>query len=73
MSFVQKKRYKWSFQFGDEPEFIHIVETGFVDRYYVMYEDAYEFCNQMQVESYSKQGIKDKFGIDIDVERIRVI
>jgi len=56
----------WHFQLADEPEIIHIVETGFHDCYYVTFEDGYELCNGMQVESYSKQGILEQFGIDLD-------
>jgi hypothetical protein len=30
------------FQFGDFPEVIYVIKTGFKDRYMVVYEDAYE-------------------------------
>lgn len=56
----------WHFQQVDLPELIHVVKTGFEDTYYVMYEDAYEDCNGMKVEYYSKLGIKETFGIDLD-------
>jgi hypothetical protein len=31
-----------TFQLGDEPEVIHIIKTGFEDKYIVTWEDAYE-------------------------------
>ena len=31
-----------TFQWGDFPELIHIVKTGFKDKYIVVYEDAHE-------------------------------
>lgn len=54
-----------SFQLDQEPELIHIIKTGFVNRYYVVYEDAYELCNEMMVESYTKERIKEVFNIDL--------
>lgn len=61
----ERKREVKSFQLSDDPEFIHIIKTGFVDRYYVVFEDAYEICNGMQVESYTKKQVKEKFNIDL--------
>jgi len=31
-----------TYQLEDEPELIHIIKTGFKDKYIVVYEDAYE-------------------------------
>lgn len=67
MEWIKKEREVISFQLEDEPEFIHIIKTGFNDRYFVVYEDAYEICNQMKVESYSKQEIFKKFNINLDL------
>ena len=57
-----------TYQFEQEPELIHVIKTGFVDRYFVVYEDAYEICNGMVVESLTKEGLMIKFGIDIDAK-----
>jgi len=53
-----------TFQWGDEPEVIHIIKTGFKDRYLVVWEDAYE----MMLGSTSvltKKEIKNKFDIEL--------
>jgi len=31
-----------TYQLEDDPELIHIIQTGFKDKYIVVYEDAYE-------------------------------
>ena len=53
-----------TFQWADEPEVIHIIKTGFEDRYLVVWEDAYE----MMLGSTSvltKKEIKNKFDIEL--------
>jgi len=57
-----------TFQFGQEPELIHIIKTGHKNQYIIVYEDAYEYMNG-KCELLSSEGIKKKFDIDIsDVE-----
>ena len=53
------------FQCGDEPEYIFVIESGFQDTYIVVYEDAYEQCNDGICEYYSKEQLMNKFGITI--------
>ena len=53
-----------SFQFGDDPELIHIIKTGFKDRYMIVHEDAYEFMLG-KVEFATQQEIMDRFEIDL--------
>jgi hypothetical protein len=52
------------FQWGTEPELIHIIKTGFEDRYMVIWEDAYEL-HLGNVDFLSKQEIEEKFKIKL--------
>lgn len=52
------------FQWGDEPELIHIIQTGFEDRYMVVWEDAYEL-HLGNVDLLSKKEIEEKFKIKL--------
>ena len=61
----QKESNCRTFQLGEEPELIHIIKTGFRDMFFVVYEDAYQICNDMKVENYTKEQIKQKFGIEL--------
>ena len=45
----QVKSNTKTFQFGQEPELIHIIKTGHEDQYIVAYEDAYELFEQLRV------------------------
>ena len=51
-----------SFQLQGEPELIHVIKTGFVDRYMVVYEDAYEI-NLGEVIFGTKNEIEKLFNI----------
>ena len=53
-----------SFQDGDEPEIIHIIKTGFEDRYIVLYEDAYEMYLG-QTDVLTKAEVEKKFKITL--------
>jgi hypothetical protein len=53
-----------TFQFGDEPELIHITRTGHENHYIVSYEDAYQYLNG-NCELLTSQEIKHKFDINI--------
>jgi len=57
-------RYKGAFQWGEEPEMIHIIQTGFRDRYLVVWEDAYEMVLG-KTDVLTKEEIKNKFNIDL--------
>jgi hypothetical protein len=52
------------FQWGTEPEIIHIIKTGFADRYMVIWEDAYEL-HLGNVDFLSKKQIEEKFKITL--------
>ena len=53
-----------SFQDGEEPELIHIIKSGFEDRYIVVFEDAYEMALG-QTEILNKAEIEIKFKITL--------
>ena len=62
---VGNSRYKGSYQWAEEPEMIHIIRTGFHDRYLIVWEDVYELMLG-KTEVLTKKEIKDKFNIDIE-------
>jgi len=51
-----------SYQLGEEPVVIHIIKTGFKDKYIVVCEDAYELCIA-ESKTMTKQQIQDKYKI----------
>jgi hypothetical protein len=53
-----------TFRLSDEPELIHIIKTGFEDRYLLVWEDAYELMLG-KVEILSKKEMEERFQIDI--------
>lgn len=53
-------RYQW----GTEPEVIHIIKTGFEDRYMVLWEDAFEL-RIGDVEHLNKSQIEERFKIKL--------
>lgn len=57
-----------TFQLGDDPELIHIIKTGFKDKYMIVHEDAYEFMLG-KVEFATQQEILDRFKIDLSIPR----
>lgn len=63
-SWKEIKSKTWSFQFGEEPELIHVIETGFKDRYMVIHEDAYEL-DLGKVEFFNKVELESKFKIKL--------
>lgn len=54
-----------SFQFGNEPEVLHIIKSGFKDKYIVVFEDAYEI-SMGDILILNSEEIKEKFGIVIN-------
>lgn len=52
-----------SFQWGDEPEVIHIIKTGFEDKYILVWEDAYE-AMLGKTEILTRKQIKEKFNVE---------
>jgi hypothetical protein len=56
-------KYK-RFQLGNEPEVIHIIGTGFEDKYIVIWEDAYEMMIGT-TQILTKGEIKHKYDIEL--------
>jgi len=54
-----------TFQFGVEPEIIHIIQSGFPEKKLVVWEDAYEL-DIGKVELLTKKEIEKRFNIKID-------
>ncbi len=54
-----------TFQFGDEPELIHIIKSGYENLYIIVYDDAYQYFTG-RTELCTKKDIKNKFSIDMD-------
>lgn len=50
------------FQLDDEPDVLHIFDSGFSKDYIVVREDAW---GDLDIDRLDKFTIKDKFGIDI--------
>ena len=53
-----------TFQWKGEPELIHVIKTGFRNRYMIVHEDAYEY-SLGTVEFMSKERIKEIYKIEI--------
>lgn len=53
-----------TFRLQDEPELIHVIKTGFKDKYMVVYEDAYEL-NIGKVTYGTKTEIESRFGVTL--------
>lgn len=53
-----------TFQLDKEPELIHVIKTGFVDKYMVVYEDAHEL-NLGSVNFHTKKEIEEGFNIKL--------
>lgn len=52
-----------TFRLGEEPELIHVIKTGFNDKYMVVYEDAYELaCGE--VAFVNAKELLERYGID---------
>jgi len=62
--FKGNSNYKGAFQWEEEPEMIHIIQTGFRDRYLVAWEDAFEIMLG-KTEILTKEEIKNKFNIEL--------
>lgn len=53
-----------TFRLNDEPELIHVIKTGFIDKYMVIFEDAYE-TNPDYILYGTKMEIETKFNIKL--------
>jgi len=54
-----------TFRLGNEPELIHVIKTGFDDKYMIVFEDAYEL-NLGEVIFLNKKETEDRFRIKLD-------
>ena len=63
-NWIEIETKKWTFQYLDEPELIHIIKTGFKNKYMLVWEDAYEISIG-KVEFHSKESIEDKYNIEL--------
>jgi hypothetical protein len=64
IKWIENKNVTKTFRLGNEPELIHIIKTGFKDKYMVVYEDAYEL-NLGEVLYGTKLGIENEFNINL--------
>lgn len=53
-----------AFQYGDYPELIYIIKTGFENKYMVLYEDAYQL-NIGHTKILTKEKIKEQYNIEL--------
>ena len=55
-----------AFQYGEEPEMLYIIKSGFPNQYLVIREDAFEtYPNINDQIYYTKEEIKNKYNIII--------
>ena len=62
--YVEIKSQCRTFHLQDEPELIHVIKTGFKDKYMVVYEDAFE-VELGKVIFGTKVEIESKFNISL--------
>jgi len=60
-----KDGYCRTFQLGNDPEIIHIIKTGFENKYIVVYEDAFE-VSLGKTEILTKEELERKYDILFD-------
>ena len=64
LKWVESGNVTKTFRLEDEPELIHVIKTGFKDKYMVVYEDAYGL-NIGKVTYGTKAEIEGRFGITL--------
>jgi hypothetical protein len=64
MEWKEIKSKTWCFQLGEEPELIHVIETGFKDMYMVVHEDAYQQL-MGKVEFGTKKDVEVRYKIEL--------
>jgi len=57
-----------TFQLGEEPEVIHVIKTGFKDKYIIVNEDAYEI-SLGKTEIMTKEEVEIKYKIELDKKK----
>jgi hypothetical protein len=64
LKWIESGNVTKTFRLQDEPELIHVIKTGFKDKYMVVYEDAYEL-NIGKVTYGTKTEIESRFGVTL--------
>jgi len=64
LKWIESNNVTKTFRLQGEPELIHVIKTGFKDKYMVVYEDAYEL-NIGKVTYGTKLEIESRFGITL--------
>jgi len=64
LKWIESGNVTKTFRLQNEPELIHVIKTGFKDRYIVVYEDAYEL-NIGKVDYGTKAEIEGIFEITL--------
>lgn len=64
LKWIESGNVTKTFRLQDEPELIHVIKTGFKDKYMVVYEDAYEL-NIGKVTYGTKTEVEGRFGITL--------
>jgi len=64
LKWIESGNVTKTFRLEDEPELIHVIKTGFEDKYMVVYEDAYGL-NIGKVTYGTKAEIEGRFGITL--------
>lgn len=72
LKWVERKSDSRTFELEGEPELIHVIKTGFIDKYMVVYEDAYQL-NIGDVIYGTKAEIENKFNISLDDVKPKVL
>ena len=66
-NWLPSKNRTESFYLQEEPEMMHVIKTGFKDRYMVVYEDAYD-QHTGQVITGTKAEIEEMYSITLSIE-----
>ena len=55
-----------TYQFDDDPVVIHIIKTGFHNKYFIISEDGYESPENGKTQIMTREKIKETFNISVD-------
>jgi len=64
LKWIENGNVTKTFRLGEEPELIHVIKTGFKDKYMVVYEDAYDI-NTGNVTYGTKAEVEARFDIKL--------
>lgn len=63
-AWIKTNNVTTTFKLRDEPVLIHVIKTGFENKYMIVYEDAYDL-NTGKVEFKTKEELHAEYGIEI--------